>query len=251
MRPIVVLVIATVISEWGLDFVPFNKIPLSHFWQVIIYRVVCIALTFIPLKFLYPASLKRLFSFGGWKETIIVLIIVGALTIPAFFNSGLGKFSIPQISEGLIFSLFIGIDEEFFSRGLIFSAFEEWGIIPAAIISSIHFGLLHLGNFIWGGQGLSYTLAQMLDATAFGLLACAIMLFCKSMWPAILFHGLSDTPMQFQGSLSYSHEVTSSPDWGITLVTALMYLLIASALLMNKMVKVKVPAMNADDLNLN
>ena len=48
-----------------------------------------------------------------------------------------------QIFESFVFALFIGIDEDLFSRGFAFGVIERYGVWIAAILSSLQFGLLH------------------------------------------------------------------------------------------------------------
>ena len=153
------------------------------------------------------------------------------LALPPLFASQITTFRASQILQGLVFALFIGIDEEFFSRGFIYACLEGYGVLVATVISSIHFGLLHLGNIPWGGQSVSYTLAQVLSATAFGYLAVGLMLYTGSIWIPILLHGLSDSPMQFEGAVHYTKIVTGHPDWAGTIGHAVIYVAIGWVLI--------------------
>lgn len=152
--------------------------------------------------------------------------LVAFLALPPLFASQTTTFRASQILQGLVFALFIGIDEEFFSRGFIYASLEGYGVLVASAISSIHFGLLHLGNIAWGGQSVSYTLAQVISASAFGYLALGLMLFTGSIWIPILLHGLSDSPMQFEGAVHYTKIVTGHPDWAGTIGSAVIYVAI-------------------------
>ena len=53
---------------------------------------------------------------------------------------------------------------------------------------------MHITNAIFG-QSLSSTLAQIINATGMGVLACGLMLATKSIWPAVLMHAINDLPM--------------------------------------------------------
>lgn len=75
-------------------------------------------------------------------------------------------------------------------------------------------------------------MAQVLDASSFGYLACALMIFSKSIWPAVLFHGLSDSPMQFEELQAYEHQVTSRPDWIFVVTSAALYISLGTAILL-------------------
>ena len=113
-----------------------------------------------------------------------------------------------QIFESFVFALFIGIDEDLFSRGFAFGVIERYGVWIAAILSSLQFGLLHLGNFVWGGQSAVYTIGQAISAGAFGFLAAALMVYSGSILVPILMHGLCDMPMQFETAAQYTKKVT-------------------------------------------
>jgi membrane protease YdiL (CAAX protease family) len=84
--------------------------------------------------------------------------------------------------------------------------------------AAIHFGLLHLGNIIWGGQSAANTLAQAVSTGAFGFLAVALMIFSGSIWVPILMHGLADFPMQFETGAQYTKIVTGGADWPYVVV---------------------------------
>ena len=118
-----------------------------------------------------------------------------------------------QIFESFVFALFIGIDEDLFSRGFAFGVLERYGVWVAAILSSLQFGLLHLGNIVWGGQSAVYTIGQAINAGAFGFLAAALMVYSGTILVPILMHGLCDMPMQFETTAQYTKKVTGNGDW--------------------------------------
>jgi membrane protease YdiL (CAAX protease family) len=147
-------------------------------------------------------------------------------------NTNFHHTGITDILLSFIFSLFIGIDEDFFSRGFIYGALEKYGVWFAALASSFHFGLLHLGNIIFGGQSAEYTIAQAVSAGAFGLLAVALMIYSGSIWIPILMHGLNDFPMQFDTKVQYIQMVTGGADWvsvglDVVVYSSIAYLLLA------------------------
>ena len=188
-------------------------------------------LALIGIKVLYPQSLRRLKGVASRKRLLIGLVLVTFLTLPGLMHSQMTSFRASQILEGLIFAVFIGFDEEFFSRGFIYACLEGYGVLVATVISSIHFGLLHLGNIPWGGQSVSYTLAQVISASAFGYLAVGLMLYTGSIWIPILLHGLSDSPMQFEGAAHYTKAVTGHPYWVGTILNAVTYIAIGWVLI--------------------
>ena len=221
----------TFFATWGFEWIPIWKLPVSQFWWGIIYRSV-IAVTWLLLMWaLKPRMFKRLFVVRDPMRLLGGFGVVVFLILPQLFHTPFRGHTPWQILEGFFFALFIGIDEELFSRGLIFGFLDKYGIKVAAVLSSIHFGALHLGNAIWGGQSFSYTAGQVLDAAAFGYLACGLMLFSGTIWMSILLHGLSDFPMQMVSRTQFTHEVTGGFNWIGTLIDFAIYVVIGSMLM--------------------
>ena len=226
-----IIVLATIVGDWVTSWIPVDKLPISNFWRVVIARCLTTLLALIGMKVLYPQTLRRVTGVTCRKRLLIGLGVVTFLTLPGLMHSPVTSFHASQILEGLIFALFIGIDEEFFSRGFIYACLEGYGVLVATVISSIHFGLLHLGNVIWGEQSLSYTLAQIMSASAFGYLAVGLMLYTGNIWVPILLHGLSDSPMQFESATQYTKIVTGHADWTGAIINALIYVVIGWVLI--------------------
>ena len=225
-KTFLIILFATVIGEWTTSWIPVDKLPISNFWRVIIARSLMTLLSLIAMSVLYPQSLRRVAGRNSQKRLLIGVGMVAFLALPPLLASQMTTSRASQILQGLVFALLIGIDEEFFSRGFIYACLEGYGVLVATVISSIHFGLLHLGNIPWGGQSVSYTLAQVISASAFGFLAVGLMLYTGSIWIPILLHGLSDSPMQFEGATRYTKVVTGHPDWAGTILNAVTYIAI-------------------------
>jgi len=228
---IALLIAATLVSTYIGYLIPFRLLPISHFWRVIAERSTSTLIAVGLIRLFFPMSLSRLKFKLTAKKFLISSLVIAYLVLPSLFGSGFASFSVPQILEGLIFALFIGIDEEAFSRGLIYSIFESYGVWIAAAVSSIHFGLLHAGNALWGGQSWSYTSAQICSAAAFGFLCVGLMLYSGSIWIPIVLHGLNDTPTQFQASSKYLAEVTGQADWYGVLAQVIAYVAIGFLLI--------------------
>ena len=204
-------------------WIPFDKLHLSHYSLVLVERAVSTLIAILAMRIFYPRALVRIRQRVTTKRLLIVVAIIAFFALPPLRHSGLSSQSGSLIIKGFVFALFIGIDEEFFSRGFIFAAFEEYGVSAAAILSSLHFGTLHLGNALWGGQSLSYTSAQVLSAAAVGYLLAGLMLFTGSIRIPILLHGLIDTPMQFQAPAKYLHMVAGNPNWIAVVLQSTIY----------------------------
>ena len=213
----------TAFSIWGFSWIPFDKLPVSHFWMAISYRAVTAFVWLVLIWALKPRMFRRLFVVQSPFRLLIGFGVVTYLTLPQLLHTSYKGHSIWAILEGFIFALFIGVDEELFSRGLIYGFLDKYGINIAAVLSSIHFGLLHLGNVVWGGQSFEYTAGQAVNAAAFGYLACGLMVFTGTIWMPILLHGISDFPMQMQSAVQYKHQVTGGFDWMGTMLNFLVY----------------------------
>jgi len=215
----------TAVNLWLPEWIPFDKLPITQFWQVLLLRIVMSLISIAAMKMWFPSSLQRLKVKWGRRRIFVALGIIAFLIAPSLTPSQFSGFSISQVIEGITFALFIGVDEELFSRGFVFAALEEYGIHLAAVMSSIQFGLLHFTNLFWGGQSISYTLGQVLSASSFGFLCVGIMIYTKTIWFGVALHGLYDTPMQFQSSVNFTKLLTGSSDWLPLIIQALIYIL--------------------------
>lgn len=73
------------------------------------------------------------------------------------------------------------IAEEIIFRGVLFAGFaKSWGVWPAAIASSLLFGLVHM------------QLNVIIVTALLGLLLCWLYYKTRSLWPAILMHSLKN-----------------------------------------------------------
>jgi membrane protease YdiL (CAAX protease family) len=229
-KSIGVLVGGTILSAWGIGLIPFEQLPLPGYWIGIIYRTFSGLVWLAAIWYFYPQSLTR-FKLHLSKRLPLGLLIVLFFTVGPIYHADYAHKSIFDVVVGFLFALGIGLDEDFFSRGLIFGAFESYGIQIAAIVSAVHFGLLHFGNAIWGGQSLSFTATQVVGAMAFGYLCVGLMLYTKTIWVPVLFHGLTDFPMQLESAASYKKVVTGQAYWLYTFSFAIPYVIIGWVLI--------------------
>ena len=224
LQSIAILFGGTILAAWGIGLIPFEQLPLPGYWIGIIYRSFSGLVWLAAIWYFNPQTLSR-FKVTLSKRLLVGLLIVLFFTIGPIYHSDYAHKSIFDVVVGFLFALGIGLDEDFFSRGLIFSAFESYGIQIAAIVSAVHFGLLHFGNAIWGGQSFSFTSTQVVGAMAFGYLCVGLMLYTKTIWVPVLFHGLTDFPMQLESAASYKNTVTGHAYWLYTFSFAIPYLI--------------------------
>ncbi|MGW7601427.1 CPBP family intramembrane glutamic endopeptidase [Streptomyces antimycoticus] len=109
------------------------------------------------------------------------------------------------VVSGLVSLLWVGINEEIYSRGLVQQALNPLGPIRAALGVAVLFGTGHIQNFLFFGDPLDDTLWQMLSAGLFGFTCAGLRYAIGSVWPMVLVHGLDDF---FQ-----IRSPGSAPDW--------------------------------------
>lgn len=116
------------------------------------------------------------------------------LPLCAIFILGI-RMTEPSRLLGLIpVVLLIGIQEEMIFRGLAMRALLPGGALRAVIITSILFGLMHLGN-LFGGADLAYTLVQVLASTLGAVGLGAIRVRTNTIWGLVLLHAINDYTM--------------------------------------------------------
>lgn len=222
MKAAIAILSSTVISVWVIGLIPLDELHIHGPWLAICYRSLQTTFSIAMMRFFCPKSLWRL-SFKVKRAALPGLILL------AVFLSASNVFQIPwsntsfyTIWMGALFTLFIGIDEEVYSRGLIFGVLEKYGPWIAILGSSLDFGLLHITNYFYGGQNLDVTVSQMIGAASFGFMSAGLMLYSRSIWPSIILHGLSDFQMTQETAEVYAKSLTASPDWLGTGVETLM-----------------------------
>ena len=217
---------ATWVSIWGVSYIPLDKLPFGHYWDALIYHAMCALLWLLIIRLFTPSVKSRLTLRMSRKRLIAACIVIAFFVTPNFRGASWAGNSLVNILSALLFALFIGLNEDLFSRGFIYGLLERYGVAVASVIQAIHFGALHFTNYVWGGQSLSYTSAQMVNAAAFGYLCCGLMIFTGSIWVPILLHGLSDFPLELQSQAAFTAQVTGGADWYGTVVEALLMIVV-------------------------
>lgn len=144
------------------------------------------------------------------------------------FSAGIRHVSLGIILAVIFLTLAVGFAEEIYFRSLILKTLEGEGVKKAIIISSVIFGITHLGNLA-GGANISYTIIQVVYAFAFGVVFAEIFYLTKSLIPVILWHFLHDATSYIQ----------KEPDINETILFAGIQtaILVAYAVYMWKMIK--------------
>jgi membrane protease YdiL (CAAX protease family) len=138
------------------------------------------------------------------KWAVIVLsTLYLCLALPYAYTRSLAiDLSDPSIiAIGFLKTLAVGLLEETVFRGVIMYAFLRlWGdspqgVLKSLLISSLLFSSIHLFNFL-SGVPFVYVLLQTVYTLFLGIFVAAVVLYTKSIWPAIVFHTLIDAASQ-------------------------------------------------------
>jgi uncharacterized protein len=152
------------------------------------------------------AGLKR-FGWGVFWGFAVLSALVGLLVLTghlAFDGTALAGFGTVRFAvEWAVVFLFVGMAEEMALRGYLQAALTRgMGFWPAAVLTSIGFGALHLGN---GGEGIIGVIA----AGAAGLVFCYSLYRTGSLWWAIGAHLSWDWGQSYFYGVPDSGEVVS------------------------------------------
>lgn len=87
----------------------------------------------------------------------------------------------------VLFTIFVGISEEVFFRGIIVTLLRNKSAKYAIVVSSLLFAVLHLTNLA-NGISVGYVILQVVFSLLFGIVAAQITVLKKSLIPAIIWH---------------------------------------------------------------
>lgn len=176
----------------------------SAFWGAIIFLVLMLLLM---RHWDYEWPKMKLSPFAN-KVVLLIMLVISLWFIMwnAFaggntFLTSLFRFNFAGISfkpQMVLSGLEAGIAEELLFRysflTILLAAFRNnpYRIFLAAGISSLCFGLIHLGNAA-AGQSLANTIDQAIFAFGMGLLMCGIYLYTEIFYVPVIFHTLLDT----------------------------------------------------------
>lgn len=122
-------------------------------------------------------------ALGMWVIPILIIE-----TIP--FIAGLNKdLSLSSFMALCFFMMCVGIFEEGIFRGILFQYLKQINLSTAIWGSAVLFGLGHAANLL-SGKSLSLTVAQILFAFLFGLVAAEIVALTNSLQWIVLWHAV-------------------------------------------------------------
>jgi len=233
LKPFAILVFATVFPIWVIEQIPWKHLPVHKMWLGISIHLVQTLISLAFFRIFVGKGVVRNPLSRGWRTWLAVLFVFGMVNWPAIVTVSTRAQSIVDVLLAFIFTMSIGLDEEMFSRKFAFNLFKPLGLPFAVAISSIHFGAMHYTKYLWGFQSLIETIGQMIIATAFEVLCCALYLVSGKLIFPIVMHALVDMPHQFSDSPTPDTSGTAqqvSFDWLGTFMYSFYYLLCAAIL---------------------
>lgn len=202
------ILIIVLITRWGYGF------PKMHLSNDVNWIILSLVLIFSLWFVLWNA-----FGSGNILTSFFHFNFSGINLKPQYILSGLEA----GIAEELLFRY------AFLTILLVAFKNNSYHVFWAAIISSLCFGLLHLGN-LSAGQNLASTIEQVVFAFGMGLLMCGIYLYTDLFYLPVIIHFLLDTLVFSVSGELMSGKVTTA-DNVLTIIETLVFIVIALLLL--------------------
>jgi len=150
---------------------------LSALVAVLIMKKSCYPLTE------YGLTLKADYSFGRLLGFIPLVLVTGVI-----FTAGIDTtFSVDLLVATFLYVLAASINEELYFRGLILRILRVKGTGFAIILSSLLFGLAHMGSLA-AGKALDHTLLLILFSALFAIVSALLLIATGSILVPILWH---------------------------------------------------------------
>ncbi len=131
-----------------------------------------------------------------WRELHLLALPTALTLLP--FAGGINREPVLGIPLLLIGYALTGFAEEAFARGLLLRVLRPSGPVRALIVSSLLFGLMHLGNVLIRGNP-AIIAAQAVGAACFGAGYAALRLRTNTFWPLMVLHMLTDLFLRLGG----------------------------------------------------
>ncbi len=177
------------------------------------------------LGWLESAGVSRVGDRRAWLLLLPFLLYVPAIHVLAVFATA----EVAPPSGGLTGALVVenlvdgGLLQEVTFRALVLHALvRAWGstrggIARAVAVSAVLFSAVHLLNLA-AGNTLSTTLLQLVDTLLAGFYLAVVVLFAKSIWPAVVLHASGNivTTVLAAGATDFA-ETTQAWAWLIVL----------------------------------
>jgi membrane protease YdiL (CAAX protease family) len=131
------------------------------------------------------------FTVPATRRRLLAYVPLFVLPLIVLAGGGVKTASTERVIGFGLFTLMVGFAEEGLIRGIVLRALQPAGVMRAALLSSLIFGLGHLAN-VWQGATLAATLIQVAFSTLLGIGLAGARVYAGSIWPAIALHTLLD-----------------------------------------------------------
>ncbi|MFI8074036.1 lysostaphin resistance A-like protein [Streptomyces sp. NPDC086033] len=135
---------------------------------------------------LRPSGVAVLGRLRRWWLALPMLVVACSYAVAGI------EGSTAVVASALISLLWVSINEEIYSRGMVQQILAPLGAMRAAIGVGFLFGVGHVQNYLFFGAPLDDTLWQMLSAALFGFVCAGLRFAIGSVWPMVVVHGLDD-----------------------------------------------------------
>ncbi|MEC2427579.1 CPBP family intramembrane glutamic endopeptidase [Bacillus safensis] len=127
----------------------------------------------------------------GWRKGALGMWVILILIIEAIpFIAGLNKdLSLSSFMSLCFFMVYVGMFEEGIFRGILFQYLKRINLSTAIWGSAVLFSLGHAANLL-SGKSLTLTVAQIIFAFLFGLVAAEIVALTNSLQWVIIWHAV-------------------------------------------------------------
>ncbi|MFG2134000.1 CPBP family intramembrane glutamic endopeptidase [Streptomyces sp. NPDC048751] len=181
---------------WHVVLVLFAKVilpPLAPSWFPDLGASAVNAVCFVGVWFvlwrwgwLRRSGVATLGRVRRWWLAVPMLVVACSYAAPGLHAST------SLLVSSLVSLLWVGINEEVYSRGLVQQALTPLGATRAALAVGFLFGVGHFQNYVFFGAALDDTLWQVLSAGLFGFTCATLRYAIGSVWPMVFVHGLDD-----------------------------------------------------------
>jgi membrane protease YdiL (CAAX protease family) len=128
-----------------------------------------------------------------WRDMHLYWLPIVLLAVPLL--AGVKALDLGTIALLLVAYLLTAVFEESLWRGVTVGLLRSLGVWPAVLVSSVLFGMGHLGNSLLRGFS-AIILLQAFGAAVQGIGLAALRLRTNSIWPLVGIHALHDLVLQ-------------------------------------------------------
>lgn len=131
---------------------------------------------------------------ADWRDSRLMIIpfiiVLGLPFLIGIKTTDMGTFFYLLIGYALT-----GFMEEGLMRGIVLRVLKPTGTTRSVIISSLLFGLMHIGNLLYRNPAIVF--AQMIGAFVHGISLSAIRLRTNTIWFPVILHALHDLALKY------------------------------------------------------